>query len=557
MEKSAENSIDKMLNWLVNQKIKENPIDFARAKIVVIFVLVLDLLAIIMSSWTYATGETSIAFAICIVAVLVSCVPFTLRWATSFLLPGGLLTSLIFVLINYVVVSSGGILTSAVSWYGIVFLLGFIIIGPRGGSLFGGLSLVSMVVIYFLGSTGAVEQKATIDPMEALVIFGISAFGLVMMLIVYSRMNSEFQNALESTVEKAEQDEKLKEAILTETNKVMILLAEGDISRRITSDFVGFQQLKKAINSALEMLGKTISNITDVSDQVTTGANELLRSSQSLASGTTEQAASLEEISSSMNEIGGKAKINNENASRAQALSEETTKGVLNGNEQMKRMVDSMEKISGTSSKVSKVIKVIDEIAFQTNLLALNAAVEAARAGKYGKGFAVVAEEVRNLASRSAEAAKSTTELIENSLKEINLGVDNATKTADVLNSIKTEIDKVNDLIGEIAVSSQEQVSGVNEINISLSQVNNVVQQNSSISEEAASASEELSKQATELHKMVRQFKLAGQPLNLARPVNERRGKKAVAPPVPQFDRRQDTSSSRTIVLDDDEFGKY
>ncbi len=148
-------------------------------------------------------------------------------------------------------------------------------------------------------------------------------------------------------------------------------------------------------------------------------AGQISSSSQALASRTTQQAASLEETSSSMSEVGSRAKANTENANQAARLSGKTLEIVNRGNEQMKEMLSFMEKINSSSSDISKIIKVIDEIAFQTNLLALNSAVEAARVGKYGKGFAVVAEEVRNLAARSAEAAKNTAELIENSIKEV------------------------------------------------------------------------------------------------------------------------------------------
>jgi len=175
----------------------------------------------------------------------------------------------------------------------------------------------------------------------------------------------------------------------------------------------------------------------------------------------------------------------------------------------MSQLSESMTEINETSANVTKIIKVIDEIAFQTNLLALNAAVEAARAGKYGKGFAVVAEEVRNLASRSAEAAKNTTELIEASFSRVEEGVKNTESTATILEDISGSANKVNDLVSEIAAASVEQTGGIEEINRGLNQINSVIQQNASISEEAAAASKELSSQSDKLQAMMKRFILS------------------------------------------------
>ncbi len=210
-----------------------------------------------------------------------------------------------------------------------------------------------------------------------------------------------------------------------------------------------------------------------------------------------------------MAEIENRTQTNRDNATEAKELTHKTIAIVREGNQQMNSMLQSMENINQSSSQVSNVIKTIDEIAFQTNLLALNAAVEAARAGKYGKGFAVVAEEVRSLASRSAEAAKNTTDLIEHSILEVKKGVQNADATASILNQITEGINQSNTLINEISDASVEQANNVGEINDGLTNVNSVVQQNSSISEQSASASEELSSQASRLQETMNIFILS------------------------------------------------
>ena len=293
-------------------------------------------------------------------------------------------------------------------------------------------------------------------------------------------------------------------------NKVMAAVDEGDFTLRVTGDYKGdLNQLKGSINSSIEALSQTLNQVVHSSQQISTGSSELSSSSQSLAVGTTQQAASLEEISSTMDELKSQAKTNSENAIQVSELSTNTMDIVSKGTQQMDEMLTAMDTINSTSSDVAKIIKVIDEIAFQTNLLALNAAVEAARAGKYGKGFAVVAEEVRNLAARSAEAARNTTELIEKSGNQVENGVDSAGKTAKILNEISDRIGKVNSLVAEITSASQEQTLGIDEVNTGLTQINNVVQENSSISEETASASEELNSQASELDRQMKRFNLS------------------------------------------------
>ncbi|MFH2132948.1 MAG: methyl-accepting chemotaxis protein [bacterium] len=288
---------------------------------------------------------------------------------------------------------------------------------------------------------------------------------------------------------------------------VMTGVKNGDLSRRVTAACRGeLAVLKSSINESIDLLGQTIDHAKSGSQQVNTSAEELSESAQMLASGASEQAASLEQISSSMGEIEAQAKASDKNASQAQVISHQAIEKVRTGNVQMESMLQSMKEIDQNSSNVTKVIKVIEEIAFQTNLLALNAAVEAARAGKYGKGFAVVAEEVRSLAGRSAVAAKETNELIEKSVNEVSNGVKKADETAAVLESISESVSKVNDLVGKIAGASQQQSNNIEEINKGLSMMNNVVQQNSSISEETAAASEELSSQSTELQGLMSKF---------------------------------------------------
>ncbi len=299
------------------------------------------------------------------------------------------------------------------------------------------------------------------------------------------------------------------QSAVTDINDVIGQVAVGNLSNSVQVELKGdLDKLKYNINKSIGMLNHTITQVAATTEQVKTGTDEILSAAENLASGNSQQAASLEEISSSMNEIEAQTVKNDENASKAKNLVSETLQTVMDGNSRMNHMQKSMEKINETSANVSKVIKVIDEIAFQTNLLALNAAVEAARAGKYGKGFAVVADEVRNLAGRSAEAARNTTELIETSIKEVDKGVVSSDQTATVLSEITISVEKINNFISEIAAASTDQKQSISEINKGLSQVNSVVQQNSSISEETSTSAKELSAITIHLLKLIQNFTL-------------------------------------------------
>ncbi len=251
--------------------------------------------------------------------------------------------------------------------------------------------------------------------------------------------------------------------------------------------------------SITKPINRIINELNVGAEQVSSASGQVSAASQSLAEGSTEQAAGLEETSSSLEEMSSMTKTNAQNATQANTLSVEARGAADTGNQAMEQMSKAINEIQKSSEETAKIIKVIDEIAFQTNLLALNAAVEAARAGEAGKGFAVVAEEVRNLAMRSAEAAKNTSEMIEASVKNAQNGVEISGEVAKSLDKIVGGISKAADLVGEIAAASQEQSQGINQINTAMTQMDKVTQQNAANAEESASASEELNAQAEQM----------------------------------------------------------
>lgn len=311
-------------------------------------------------------------------------------------------------------------------------------------------------------------------------------------------------------------------SVFESIDDVMGGVEQGDLSREITIDLKGdLERIKSRINQSIQMLGDTVFTVKETTQSVEQSARELSDSAAQLSSSSSEQAATIEEVSSAVAQIESHSKQNSEHANEAKKTTDETLTLVNRGSQQMDEMQTSMDEINDTSRDVTKIIKVIDEIAFQTNLLALNAAVEAARAGKYGKGFSVVAEEVRNLAARSAEAARTTSDLIESSNKQVENGVEIANQTNDILKEIVTEVQKSNELVTLITEASKEQTVGISEIYTGISQVNDAVQQNSAIAEETASSSEVLLNQSTSLQQAIHRFKLSNLQYNNTQPEPE------------------------------------
>lgn len=343
-------------------------------------------------------------------------------------------------------------------------------------------------------------------------------------------------------------------------------IADGDLNVQIdatSKDEIGV--LSTSFKRMADNLNDVMVNINTAAEQVASGAKQVSDSSVSLSQGATEQASSVEELTASLEEIASQTRLNADSAGEANGLAEEARVNALQGNERMQGMLKAMEDINLSSASISKIIKVIDEIAFQTNILALNAAVEAARAGQHGKGFAVVAEEVRNLAARSANAAKETTDMIEGSIKKVEDGTRIANETAIALNSIVNGVAKVANLVSDIATASNEQASGIEQINQGIMQVSEVVQSNSSTSEEAAAASEELASQSEVLREQVSRFKLRVNNYGYDKGINadvlrmlENMSQNNKDGADKKDDVHGSTKASRTkIILNDREFGKY
>ncbi len=298
-------------------------------------------------------------------------------------------------------------------------------------------------------------------------------------------------------------------AYIQDIARATAMMANGDFTAQPSQEFIGdFKQIETSMMKLMSEMSSTLGQISIASEQVSAGSDQVSSGAQSLAQGATEQASSVEELSLSISEISEQVKLNAENSLKANKMAELATNAITSSNQQMQQLKLSMNEIDTKSKEINKIIKTIEDISFQTNILALNAAVEAAKAGTAGKGFAVVAEEVRNLAAKSAEAAKNTTDLIESSVSAIAQGVKYTDLTAEDLNSAVENVVATNDVISEISQASSEQAAAITQITIGLDQISAVVQTNSATSEESAAASEELSSQANLLKQLLSGFVL-------------------------------------------------
>jgi len=300
----------------------------------------------------------------------------------------------------------------------------------------------------------------------------------------------------------------INQGFIEEVMRIFAALSQGDLTKMIENNYTGtFEQLKNDANTTVRQLTKIITIIKQTADSVSTGAEDLSQSNVSLNLRTEQQAASLEETAASMEQITSTVQQNADNAKQANLLASSARESAETGGVVVGSTIQAITEIHRSSQKITDIISVIDGIAFQTNLLALNAAVEAARAGEQGRGFAVVATEVRNLAQRSAAAAKEIKGLIHDSVTKVEEGTKLANRSGETLKEIVSAVQKVSDIIAKIAFASQEQSVGIQQVNRAIAQMDQMTQQNASLVQQAASAGQAMKEQAQSLKQQVAFFK--------------------------------------------------
>ncbi len=315
----------------------------------------------------------------------------------------------------------------------------------------------------------------------------------------YTKELSELLNQLSNVTETG----------IADVVRVANALAQGDLTQTIAKEYAGsFNDMKTGVNGTVNNLKELVGQIKDATDTINTASKEIAAGNSDLSQRTEEQASSLEETASSMEELTSTVKQNAENAKQANQLAIGASDVAGKGGAVVGQVVTTMDSINESSRKIVDIISVIDGIAFQTNILALNAAVEAARAGEQGRGFAVVAGEVRNLAQRSAAAAKEIKTLIGDSVEKVEGGSKLVAQAGQTMEEIVTAIKRVTDIMSEITAASVEQSAGIEQVNLAITQMDEVTQQNAALVEEAAAAAESLEEQAQNLSVSVGTFKV-------------------------------------------------
>ncbi len=420
------------------------------------------------------------------------------------------------------------------------------------------------------------ENGAVFDELtRSIAQFQASYQGMVAGLKAMKSLRAEGENSATQVIRQAEitagsgilQARSIAKTTIHTVGRAFLILAGGVL----LAILLGTLFAVLLTRSISRPLGRIISSLTAGAEQVASASNQVSSASQQMAQGSSEQASSLEETSSSLEEMASMTRQNADNAVKTDRLMSETKTIVTQGVDSMRNMSAAIDSIRQSSQQTARIIKTIDEIAFQTNLLALNAAVEAARAGEAGKGFAVVAEEVRNLARRSAEAARNTADLIEGSQKNAETGVQATARVAEALTNIQASALQVATLVAEITAASRQQAQGIDQVNVAVSEMDKVIQQNAANAEESASASEELSSQAQELYALVAELTalVNGVAGAVARtpPVAPRRNTGVTSPAAGAGDRvhhllahsaaRKNMSPEKVIPLDSHELRQF